>query len=91
MHIAFVALPLVARHEQLQLIAELRNREGAHQETLVHMNKVVEELRTFRCSEAELLEEAYIDAISQDGEKKLETESWESRSTVNQLTHQGSP
>ena len=36
-----------SRHEQLLLLAELRNRERVHQETLTRMNKEVEELRNF--------------------------------------------
>ena len=69
-------------------MAERRNQERAHQETLMHMEREVEELRKFRCSEAEVCEEACVDAVSEDGESNLETESRESQCTVNQLTHQ---
>ena len=51
-------------------------------------SKAVEELRKVRCSEAEVREEPYMDAVSQDREKNLEIELRERPSTVNQLTHQ---
>ena len=74
------------QQKQYLLITELRNRERAHRETLVHMIKEAKELRKVCCSDAELREEAYQDAVSQDGGKTLETELRESQSTVNLLT-----
>ena len=77
-----------ARIGQRHLLAEVRDREQAHQETLTRMCPEVEELKKIRCSEAELREEAFMDAISQDDGNKLETESREIQSTVHELTHQ---
>ena len=53
-----------ARIGQRHLLAELRDREQAHLETLTRMCPEVEELKKVRCSEAELCEEPFIDAIS---------------------------
>ena len=77
-----------SRQEQFQLCPELRSREGAHQESRINTLQEVKELRTVRCSNAELRAEAFADALSQHEEVNLETELRESQSTVNQLAVQ---
>ena len=50
-------------------LTELRSRQRAHRETLSYLRDDVKKLRKTRRSEAELREEAYQDAVSQEGGK----------------------
>ena len=77
-----------SRKGQPHLLAELRDREQAHQETFIRMSEEVEEFRKAFCSETQLRDEAYMDAMSQDDGNSLEIELRRSQSTVNQLTNQ---